>query len=69
MTTPFCCHIAVKSVSSHNMISATDGLLACSQRNEGAPGRTRTCDMRLRRPPFCPLNYGGGFGEQGGVVA
>ncbi len=25
----------------------------------GTPGRTRTCDMRLRRPPFCPLNYGG----------
>ena len=26
---------------------------------QGAPGRTRTCDMRLRRPPFYPLNYGG----------
>jgi len=22
-------------------------------------GDYRTCDMRLRRPPFCPLNYGG----------
>lgn len=26
---------------------------------DGTPGRIRTCDMRLRRPPFYPLNYGG----------
>ena len=24
-----------------------------------APGRIRTCDPRLRRPPLCPLSYGG----------
>jgi hypothetical protein len=23
----------------------------------GAPGRIRTCDPRLRRPPLCPLSY------------
>src|SRR5690606_11155583 len=31
----------------------------------GTPGRTRTCDMRLRRPPFYPLNYGGETHESG----
>ncbi len=25
----------------------------------GAPGRTRTCDARFRKPTLCPLSYGG----------
>lgn len=24
-----------------------------------APGRIRTCDVRIRSPPLCPLSYGG----------
>lgn len=30
---------------------------------QGTPGRNRTCDIRLRRPSFYPLNYGGEFGR------
>ncbi len=26
----------------------------------GAPGRTRTCDARFRKPTLYPLSYGGG---------
>jgi hypothetical protein len=25
----------------------------------GAPGRTRTCDARFRKPTLYPLSYGG----------
>jgi hypothetical protein len=28
----------------------------------GAPGRTRTCDARFRKPTLYPLSYGGIFG-------
>ena len=31
----------------------------------GDPGRNRTCDIRLRRPVFCPLNYGTKAGVEG----
>jgi len=31
----------------------------------GGPGRNRTCDIRLRRPLFCPLNYGTKAGVEG----
>lgn len=31
----------------------------------GDPGRNRTCDIRLRRPLFCPLNYGTKAGVEG----
>lgn len=34
-------------------------LLVGWKERDGTPGRIRTCDMRLRRPPFYPLNYGG----------
>ncbi len=69
MTPLFCCQIAVKLVFNQQETNSMFRLLACRCEKRGAPGRTRTCDMRLRRPPFCPLNYGGGFGERGGVVA
>src|SRR5690554_6301886 len=29
----------------------------------GAPGRTRTCNLRIRRPLLYPLSYGGGGGR------
>jgi len=29
-----------------------------------APGRTRTCDRRIRNPMLCPLSYGGPGPEQ-----
>ena len=28
---------------------------------EGTPGRTRTCDLRFRKPMLYPLSYGGGW--------
>jgi hypothetical protein len=28
----------------------------------GAPGRTRTCDARFRKPTLYPLSYGGSLG-------
>jgi hypothetical protein len=33
---------------------------------DGAPGRIRTCDHRLRRPMLYPLSYGRVFWDQGG---
>ncbi len=29
-----------------------------SRRINGAPGRIRTCDRRIRSPLLCPLSYG-----------
>ena len=63
MTPLFCCQIAVKSLFSQHEAHIATRILASRSGKRGAPGRTRTCDMRLRRPPFCPLNYGGGFGR------
>ena len=34
--------------------------------NIGAPGRTRTCDLRFRKPLLYPLSYGGGDGPKRG---
>jgi hypothetical protein len=31
-----------------------------------APGRTRTCDARFRKPTLYPLSYEGGAGREGG---
>ena len=35
--------------------------------NTGAPGRTRTCDLRFRKPLLYPLSYGGGDGAKCGA--
>ncbi len=35
--------------------------------NIGAPGRTRTCDLRFRKPLLYPLSYGGGDGPKRGA--
>ncbi len=35
----------------------------------GAPGRTRTCDARFRKPTLYPLSYGGGGWQFGWRVA
>ena len=32
----------------------------------GAPGTTRTCDLRFRKPLLYPLSYGGGDGPKRG---
>ena len=34
--------------------------------NSGAPGTTRTCDLRFRKPLLYPLSYGGGDGPKRG---
>ena len=34
--------------------------------NIGAPGRTRTCDLRFRKPLLYPLSYGGEDGPKRG---
>src|SRR5213082_1192957 len=33
---------------------------------ESAPGRSRTCDARFRKPTLYPLSYGGGGWRKGG---
>ena len=35
-----------------------DSCVAITLHRDGTPGRNRTCDPRLRRPLFYPLNYG-----------
>ena len=35
-------------------------------RKIGAPGTTRTCDLRFRKPLLYPLSYGGGDGPKRG---
>jgi hypothetical protein len=36
-----------------------DTCLRCPATSQGAPGRSRTCDARFRKPTLYPLSYGG----------
>gem|GEM_PF-3822125 len=47
----------------HNALAACRLLAACGCSPHGAPGRTRTCDARFRKPTLYPLSYGGARGR------
>jgi hypothetical protein len=63
---------AMRGVSAANVVE-TDARYSgrCHEASEGladfqsAPGTTRTCDLRFRKPLLYPLSYGSGSGDRG----